>query len=112
LALVGRSRWRAAERRRSERSAEGMNGPGFGSLPMRQVLVTGGAGFIGGNFVHYWLRQHPGDRLVVLDALTYAGNLATLQLTKSPDLRFVHGNICNGALVENLLREERLDTIV
>ena len=46
---------------------------------MRSLLVTGGAGFIGGNFVHYWLRKHPQDRLVVLDALTYAGNLATLK---------------------------------
>ncbi len=45
---------------------------------MRNLLVTGGAGFIGGNFVHYWLREHPDDRVVVLDALTYAGNLATL----------------------------------
>jgi dTDP-glucose 4,6-dehydratase len=78
-----------------------------------KILVTGGAGFIGSNFVHYWLKEHPGQRLVVLDALTYAGNLANLESVKSrPDLRFVNGNICDGALVEELLREERIDTIV
>ena len=77
------------------------------------ILVTGGAGFIGANFVHYWLEEHPGERLVVLDALTYAGNLANLEPVKSrPELRFVHGNICDTPLVEALLREERIDTIV
>jgi dTDP-glucose 4,6-dehydratase len=77
------------------------------------ILVTGGAGFIGANFVHYWLEEHTGERLVVLDALTYAGNLASLEPVKGrPELRFVHVNICDGALVEELLREERIDTIV
>jgi dTDP-glucose 4,6-dehydratase len=80
---------------------------------MPRLLVTGGAGFIGSNFVHHWLKEHPGQRLVVLDALTYAGNLANLESVKSrPELRFVHGNICDGVLVEGLLREERIDTIV
>ncbi|HUN74989.1 MAG TPA: dTDP-glucose 4,6-dehydratase [Steroidobacteraceae bacterium] len=80
---------------------------------MRRLLVTGGAGFIGSNFVHYWLNEHPGERVVVLDALTYAGNLASLaSLRARPELRFVHGNICDGPLVEHLLREERLDTVV
>jgi dTDP-glucose 4,6-dehydratase len=80
---------------------------------MPKLLVTGGAGFIGANFVHHWLREHPGDRLVVLDALTYAGNLANLELVRErAELRFVHGNICDTALVESLLRDERLDTIV
>jgi dTDP-glucose 4,6-dehydratase len=79
---------------------------------MSRLLVTGGAGFIGANFVHYWATEHPGERLVVLDALTYAGDLSSIQLVKSPDLRFVHGNICDSALVEKLLREDRLDTIV
>ena len=45
---------------------------------MGSLLVTGGAGFIGANFVHYWVAQHPDDRIVVLDALTYAGNQASL----------------------------------
>src|SRR5579862_3420736 len=80
---------------------------------MARILVTGGAGFIGANFVHYWLQQHPADRVVVLDALTYSGNLSTLQpLSGRTDFRFVHGNICDVALVERLLRQERLDTIV
>jgi dTDP-glucose 4,6-dehydratase len=80
---------------------------------MSSLLVTGGAGFIGANFVHYWLREHPTDRVVVLDALTYAGNLANLEpVSQHTRYRFVHGNILDRPLVEKLLREERLDTIV
>ncbi len=80
---------------------------------MARLLVTGGAGFIGSNFVHYWQRQHASDRVVVLDALTYAGNLANLEpVLAHPRIRFVHGNIGDGALVERLLREEGIDTIV
>jgi len=80
---------------------------------MTRLLITGGAGFIGANFVHYWLDRHPGDRLVVLDALTYAGNVATLEpAQKRAEFRFVHGNILDTPLVERLLQEERLDTIV
>ena len=80
---------------------------------MARLLVTGGAGFIGSNFVHYWLEEHPGERAVVLDAFTYAGNPANLESVKSrPELRIVQGNICDTALVERLLRDERLDTIV
>ena len=80
---------------------------------MRKLLITGGAGFIGSNFVHYWLDQHPGDRVVVLDALTYAGNVMNLEPARGrQELRFVRGNICDSDLVETLLREERVDTIV
>jgi dTDP-glucose 4,6-dehydratase len=80
---------------------------------MARLLITGGAGFIGSNFVHYWLAQRPGERVVVLDALTYAGNMANLEAARDhPDFRFVRGNICDTALVEELLRGERLDTIV
>jgi dTDP-glucose 4,6-dehydratase len=80
---------------------------------MRRLLVTGGAGFIGSNFVHHWLKAHPGERLVVLDALTYAGNRANLEAAFArPELRFVQGNICDTPLVEQLLRGESLDTIV
>ncbi len=80
---------------------------------MSRLLVTGGAGFIGSNFVHHWLREHPGDRVVVLDALTYAGNRANLEpLAARTELRFVHGDICDTALVETLLREEALDAVV
>jgi dTDP-glucose 4,6-dehydratase len=80
---------------------------------MRRLLVTGGAGFIGCNFVHHWIQHHPGDRVVVLDALTYAGNAANLQpVSDRSELRFVRGDIRNGKLIEQLLREEQLDTIV
>ena len=80
---------------------------------MARLLVTGGAGFIGANFVHHWLAQHPGDRLVVLDALTYAGRLDNLKAAEGrPEYRFVHGNICDTDLVEQLLRDKKLDTIV
>jgi dTDP-glucose 4,6-dehydratase len=80
---------------------------------MARLLVTGGAGFIGTNFVHYWLREHPADLVVVFDALTYAGNLANLEPVKAhKNFRFVHGNICNTALVEQLLRDHKLDVIV
>jgi len=80
---------------------------------MRRLLVTGGAGFIGSNFVHHWLTVHPGGRLVVLDALTYAGNRANLDpVATRSELRFVHGNIGDTPLVESLLREEQIDTLV
>ena len=78
-----------------------------------RLLVTGGAGFIGANFVRYWLAVHPGDRLVVLDALTYAGHRDNLVgLEDNPQLRFVEGDINDGDLVVELLRGEALDTIV
>lgn len=80
---------------------------------MARLLITGGAGFIGSNFVEYWLEQHPGDRVIVLDALTYAGNMANLDAVEHrPEFRFVNGQIGDTALVEDLLREENLDTIV
>ncbi|MEO0455209.1 MAG: dTDP-glucose 4,6-dehydratase [Cyanobacteria bacterium P01_A01_bin.114] len=79
----------------------------------RRLLVTGGAGFIGANFVHYWHQTFPNDRLVVLDALTYAGNRATLaDLESQPNFRFVQGDICDRALLDALLAEEAIDTLV
>ncbi len=78
-----------------------------------RLLITGGAGFIGSNFVHHWAETHPGDRLVVLDALTYAGNRANLaDLQDSANLRFVQGDICDGSLVAQLLQEEKVDRVV
>ncbi len=78
----------------------------------RRLLVTGGAGFIASNFVHYWMTQYPGDRLVVLDALTYAGNRKNLaSLEQELNFRFVHGDICDRPLVDALLEEEMIDTV-
>lgn len=80
---------------------------------MGQLLITGGAGFIGANFVHYRRRTHPGDTLVVLDALTYAGNLANLKgLSGSAGLHFVHGNICDAQLLAKLFRDHDFDSVV
>lgn len=80
---------------------------------MRRLLVTGGAGFIGSNFVRYWLAKYPEDRIVNLDLLTYAGNLENLADIESlPAYRFVQGDIGDQALVEALLAEERIDTLV
>ena len=79
---------------------------------MARLLVTGGAGFIGANFVLYWSRRHPDDRLVVLDALTYAGVRESLPELGDERLRFVAGDVRDQAGVEGLLRAERLDTVV
>ena len=79
----------------------------------RSLLVTGAAGFIGANFVHYWSEQHPDDAIVAYDALTYAGNLANLQaLQGRENFTFVHADICDEARVLKTLREHRVDTIV
>jgi dTDP-glucose 4,6-dehydratase len=79
----------------------------------KTLLVTGGAGFIGANFVHYWHARRPSDRIVVLDALTYAGNRASLsELEGDGRFRFVHGDIRDQELVPSLLEEEAIDTIV
>ncbi|MEB3213615.1 MAG: dTDP-glucose 4,6-dehydratase [Leptolyngbyaceae bacterium] len=83
------------------------------STPCRTILVTGGAGFIGTNFVYYWVKHHPGDRLIVLDALTYAGcrhNLSPLE--ENASITFAHGNICDRPLVEKLLASENVDTLI
>lgn len=77
---------------------------------MANLLVTGGAGFIGGNFVHYWNAHHPEDQIVVLDALTYAGNRSTLAGANRTEL--VEGDIRNTELVETLLRDRDISTIV
>jgi dTDP-glucose 4,6-dehydratase len=78
----------------------------------RRVLITGGAGFIGSNFVHHWCEHYKSDRVVVLDALTYAGNRNTLkELEELDNFRFVHGDICDRALVDTLLAEEAINTV-
>jgi len=80
---------------------------------MKKLLITGGAGFIGANFVHYWMNKHPEDKIVVLDALTYAGNIANLDNVKTQEnFTFVQGNICDQALIEQLLTDHCIGTLV
>ena len=77
------------------------------------IIVTGGAGFIGSNFVYLELEKHPEDRIICLDKLTYAGNLATLgEAMKNPNFRFVKGDIADKECVEKLFEEEHPDIIV
>ena len=69
-----------------------------------KLLVTGGAGFIGSNFILYWLKKYPADKIINLDKLTYAGNLENLKLVeKNPNYEFVQGDICNSQLVNSLV---------
>ena len=80
---------------------------------MKNILVTGGAGFIGSNFIYYELEKHPDRRIVCLDALTYAGNLETLERAlKSKNFRFVKGDITDRKAVEALFEEESFDAVV
>ena len=76
-----------------------------------RLLVTGGAGFIGSNFVHYWLERHPDDHVVVYDLLTYAGNRPNLSDVEDR-IVFVHGDICDRDLADATLRGERIDVVV
>ncbi len=70
-----------------------------------KLLVTGGAGFIGSNFIHYWLKAHPNDEIVNLDKLTYAGNLENLkEVENNPNYKFVLGDICNIDIVRSLVQ--------
>jgi dTDP-glucose 4,6-dehydratase len=74
-----------------------------------RILVTGGAGFIGSNFVRYWRDEHPADHVVVYDALTYAGNRENLS---GLDVGFVHGDVCDLELASHTLKAEEIDTVV
>src|ERR1700743_565604 len=77
------------------------------------ILVTGGAGFIGANFVHHMLRAHAHVKIVNLDLLTYAGNMDNLANLPDPSRHvFLHGDICDRALVDLTLRVHQVDTIV
>ncbi|MGK7930610.1 MAG: dTDP-glucose 4,6-dehydratase [Microcystaceae cyanobacterium] len=76
------------------------------------ILITGGAGFIGSNFVHHWGDSYPEDKVIVLDALTYAGNIHNLDdLADNPNFRFVKGDIGDRPLIDTLLKKENI-TIV
>ena len=77
-----------------------------------KLLITGGAGFIGSNFVRYWAARRPEDQLVVLDALTYAGDRRSLaELESSGRVIFVHGDICDQPLVEATLNQHGIETV-
>lgn len=76
-----------------------------------KILVTGGAGFIGSNFIHYWLEKHPQDQVVNLDALTYAGHLESLKdIESNPNYSFIKGDICDEAVVKKVM--EGVDIVV
>ena len=80
---------------------------------MSTLLVTGGAGFIGANFVAYWRRSQPADRIVILDALTYAGNYESVApLCDERSCEFVRGDICDAAAVQALFRKHDFDAVV
>lgn len=78
-----------------------------------KLIVTGGAGFIGGNFVHYMLQEHPGDQIICLDKLTYAGNLSTLaDVMYHPNFQFVKMDICDRDSVYGLFEKEKPDVVI
>jgi dTDP-glucose 4,6-dehydratase len=80
---------------------------------MEKVLVTGGAGFIGSNFIRYLLENDPRVQVTNLDALTYAGSLENLKdLTGDDRYRFIHGDICDAELVDNIFAGDLIDTVV
>lgn len=80
---------------------------------MKTILVTGGAGFIGSNFIPYFISSHPDYKIVNLDALTYAGNLANLkEVEENPNYTFVKGDICDRALVESLFKEYTFNGVI
>ena len=77
------------------------------------IIVTGGAGFIGGNFIHYYLKEHPEDRVVCVDKLTYAGNLSTLApVMDNPNFRFCRLDICDREGIFQLFEEEKPDVVI
>ncbi|MDO8657330.1 MAG: dTDP-glucose 4,6-dehydratase [Candidatus Levybacteria bacterium] len=76
-----------------------------------RLFITGGAGFIGSNFILYWLKNHPDDFVVNFDKLTYAGNLENLkEIEKNPNYKFIHGDICDSKLIEESIKN--IDIIV
>lgn len=78
-----------------------------------KILVTGGAGFIGSNFIYYWLDRYPQDEVVCLDLLTYAGNLSTLKKAmENPRFSFVKGDIADGPFIMALFEKQRFDAVV
>jgi dTDP-glucose 4,6-dehydratase len=83
------------------------------SFEPHNLLITGGAGFIGTNFVRHWLANTEEGRVIVFDALTYAGNIENLAgLERNPRYEFIRGDICDEAIVRTLLEKYRIDTVV
>lgn len=80
---------------------------------MKGIVLAGGAGFIGSNFIYFQLKNHPEDRIVCLDALTYAGNLKTLdKAMQSESFRFVKGDTADRDAVYRLFEEKKSDIVV
>lgn len=80
---------------------------------MKKILITGGAGFIGANFCHYWAEHYPQDTLVVLDALTYAGHRENIHsLESTHKLTFIQGDICDQPLMDSIFNQHGIDTVV
>lgn len=78
-----------------------------------KILVTGGAGFIGSNFIYYWLKKYSQDKIVCLDKLTYAGNFLTLQpALKNPAFCFIKGDITNREQIYQIFSEEKFDIVI
>ena len=78
-----------------------------------KILVTGGAGFIGGNFCHYMVDKYPNYKIITLDALTYAGNMETLEpIMNEPNFKFVKGDITDRVFVNQLFETEKFDIVV
>ena len=76
-----------------------------------KILVTGGAGFIGANFIHYWLKKYPKDQIINLDKLTYAGNLENLKkIEDNPNYHFIKGDICDEKIVNQAMKN--IDTVI
>lgn len=80
---------------------------------MMVVIVTGGAGFIGGNFIHYYLENHPEDNVICIDKLTYAGNLSTLSSVMSnQNFKFIKADICDRDLINSIFEKEHPDVVI
>ena len=81
------------------------------NIPMK-LIITGGAGFIGSNFIYYQLKHHPEDEFICLDKLTYAGNLSSLKCAiQQPNFRFVRGDIADRDFVYILFEAERAGAV-
>jgi dTDP-glucose 4,6-dehydratase len=90
-----------------------MANPSRNFITAKRLLVTGAAGFIGSNFCHYWLQQHPDSTLIALDALTYAGNRHNLDgLEAHSGFHFVHGDILNAEVIEQVMRHHQINVMV